>query len=155
MFITALLLFLPTLGHDFVWDDRSILMPNLALGDWSRLGEVLTSDFFRESQERGPFDYWRPAVVMSHMVERSLFDDRPAGYHAVNIALHAVTSLLVFLLGLQALERLAPAVAAGLLFAVHPVHVEVVAWVSGRSDLLLGLFLALALWTDWRSLVTS
>jgi Flp pilus assembly protein TadD len=151
VFLAALLLFLPTLGHDFVWDDRSILLPNPALGDWSRLGEILTSDFFRESQDRRPFDYWRPLVVLSHMIERSLFDDRPAGYHATNVILHAVASLLVFLLGLQILRRLAPALAAGLLFAVHPVHVEVVAWISGRSDLLLGVFLALALLADSRA----
>jgi hypothetical protein len=148
--VVALLIFVPTLGHDFVWDDRSILMPNRALGDWSRLGENLTSEFFRESQEPGAFDYWRPLVVLSHMVERSLFGDRPSGYHAVNVLLHAATSLLVFLLGLRALGRPLPALAAGLLFAVHPVHVEVVAWVSGRSDLLVGLFLALALWADWQ-----
>lgn len=155
VFLAALLLFLPTLGHDFVWDDLSILLPNQALGDWSRLGEVLTSDFFRESDARGPFDYWRPLVVLSHMVERSLFGDRPAGYHAVNVLLHAAASLLVFLLGLRALGRPAAALAAGLLFAVHPVHVEVVAWVSGRSDLLLGLFLALALLGDWQGACTG
>jgi len=152
VFLAALLLFLPTLGHDFAWDDRSILLPNLARAEWSRLGELLTSDFFRESQDRGSgFDYWRPLVVLSHMAERSLFGDRPAGYHAVNALLHAAASLLVFLLGLRALGRTTPALAAGLLFAVHPVHVEVVAWVSGRSDLLLGLFLALALWADWQA----
>ena len=155
VFLVALLLFLPTLGHDFVWDDRSILLPNLAPSDWSRLGEVLGSDFFRESQEPGAFDYWRPLVVLSHMAERSLFGDRPAGYHAVNVLLHAVTSLLVFLLGLRALERPAAALAAGLIFAVHPVHVEVVAWVSGRSDLLLGLFLSLALLADWQAARTG
>ncbi len=149
VFVVPLLLFAPTLGHDFVWDDRSILLPNPALGDWSRLGELLTSDFFRESQEQGPFDYWRPLVVLTHMVERSLFGGRPAGYHAVNVVLHATASMLVFLLGLGTLGRPAPALAGGLLFAVHPVHVEVVAWVSGRSDLLLGLFLALALLGDW------
>ncbi len=151
VFVVALLLFAPTLGHDFVWDDKSILLDNPALGDWSRLGELLTSDFFRERQENRPFDYWRPLVVLSHTIERSLFGDRPTGYHAVNLVLHAVTAVLVFFLGLRALERLAPAAAAGLLFAVHPVHVEVVAWVSGRSDLLLGLFLSLALLSDWEA----
>ena len=43
VFLAALLLFLPTLGHDFVWDDLSILLPNPGLGDWSRLGEVLSA----------------------------------------------------------------------------------------------------------------
>jgi tetratricopeptide (TPR) repeat protein len=138
-------------GHDFVWDDRSILMPNLARSEGSRLGEILTSDFFHEHQEQVAFDYWRPLVVLSHLVEWSLFGERPAGYHAVNAVLHAATALLVFLLGLQALGRPAPALAAGLLFAVHPVHVEVVAWISGRSDLLLGLFLTLALASDWQA----
>ena len=155
VFLAALLLFAPTVAHDFVWDDRSILLPNIARLEGSSLGEVLASDFFRESQEHGPFDYWRPLVVLSHAAERSLFGDRPAGYHAVNVLLHALASLLVFLLGLRALGRPALALAAGLLFAVHPAHVEVVAWVSGRSDLLLGLFLALALWGDWQAARTG
>ena len=151
VFLVALLLFLPTLGHDFVWDDRSILLPGIAEVEGSGLRDALTANFFRESQDRAPFDYWRPLVVLSHLAEHSLFGDRPAGYHAVNVLLHALTSLLVWILALQALGRPAPALAAGLLFAVHPAHVEVVAWISGRSDLLLGLFLALALVADWRA----
>ena len=155
VFLAAVLVYASTLGHDFVWDDRTILLAHEDLGDWSRVTETLTSNFFQESQERGDFDYWRPLVVLSHMLETSLFGRSAWGFHLVNVLLHATASMLVVGLALLWFERgRSTALLAGLLFAVHPVHVEVVAWVSGRSDLLLGLFLLLALVADRRWALT-
>jgi Tfp pilus assembly protein PilF len=83
------------------------------------------------------------------MIEATLFGQRAWGFHLVNVLLHGSASVLVLLVGFQWFgSRKNIALIAGLLFAAHPVHVEVVAWVSGRSDLLLGLFLLLALLGD-------
>ncbi len=150
VFVFAAAVYLPTLGHGFVWDDVSILMANESLGDWSKLATNLLPGFFHESSSQELLDYWRPAVVFSHMIDRALFGSAAWGPHLVNALLHAVTSVLVLLLG-HAWSRSVPqSFVGGLIFAAHPVHVEVVAWVSGRSDLLLGLFVALALWADIR-----
>ena len=156
IFLLAVVVYATTLGNGFVWDDRTILLAHQDLGDWSRAAETLTSNFFQESQERGRFDYWRPLVVVSHMLETSLFGRSAWGFHLVNVLLHATASGLVFGLGLLWFERRrGVALLAGLLFAVHPVHVEAVAWVSGRSDLLLGLLLLSALIADRRSSLTG
>lgn len=149
VFLVAVLVYATTLGHGFVWDDHTILLAYESLDDWSRATATLTSNFFQESQEKGSFDYWRPAVVLSHMIETTLLGRAAWGFHLVNVLLHAATSALVIFLGLLWFDRKGSvALLAGLLFAVHPVHVEVVAWVSGRSDLLLGLFLLCALIGD-------
>ncbi len=146
--LLAVVLYLPALGHEFVWDDTSILMANPRLLDWSQLGSNLTSGFFEETSTPQRFDYWRPLVVLSHMVDRSLFGDAAWGPHLVNLLLHAVASLLVMLLAHAWTRHPGCSLLAGLAFATHPVHVEVVAWVSGRSDLLFGVFFALALLAD-------
>ena len=150
VFLAAAALYLRTVGHELVWDDLSILMAADSLDDWSRLGANVAPGFFREPSGPQLLDYWRPAVVVSHMAERSLFGHAAWGPHLVNVLLHATTSVLVLLLCRLWSRSLRWSVVAGLVFAVHPVQVEVVAWVSGRSDLLLGLFLALALWADGR-----
>jgi protein O-mannosyl-transferase len=149
-FLVATALYLRTLGHQFVWDDLSILMANDSLADWSKLGSNLAPGFFYEPSGPELLDYWRPVVVLSHMIDRTLFAEAAWGPHLVNALLHGATSVLALLLCHAWSRSVRGALAAGLLFAVHPVHVEVVAWVSGRSDLLMGLFAALALWADSR-----
>jgi tetratricopeptide (TPR) repeat protein len=150
VFVVATALYLPTLGHGFVWDDLSILMANDSLSDWSKLGANLAPGFFHEQASEQLRDYWRPAVVLSHMVDRTLFSEAAWGPHLVNMLLHAMTSVLVLLLCHAWFRSVSQALVAGLVFAAHPVHVEAAAWVSGRSDLLLGLFFALALWADFQ-----
>lgn len=141
--IVAGLLYLPTLRHEFVWDDRSLIQENRFLDDWSRWRENLGGDFFLRSSTPERIGHWRPAVTLSYMVDRSVFGKEPAGYHATNVLLHAAASGLVALLALRIGLGVWGAGFASLLFAVHPAHVESVAWVSGRTDLLCGV-LALA-----------
>src|SRR5206468_1428595 len=75
---------------------------------------------------------------------------QPWGFHLVNLLAHAATSAVVTLLMLAAGVPGAAALVAGAWFAVMPAHVESVAWISGRTDVLAGLFLALALLLDRR-----
>ena len=89
---------------------------------------------------------WHPVTWLSHMLDCTVFGKSPAGPHLVNVALHAVNSLL--LLGL--LQRITgafwrSALVAGL-FALHPLHVESVAWVAERKDVLSTFFFLLTLW---------
>lgn len=133
---TAALLFAPSVGGDFVWDDRSLIEENRLLDDWSRLEVLLSSDFFTRSGVEERIGHWRPLVTLSYMVDRAIWGNDPRGFHAVNVVLHAIASCLVFLLGRSLGIGRTVACAAGVLFTVHPVHVESVAWISGRTDLL-------------------
>ena len=70
---------------------------------------------------------------------------RPGGHHLTSVALHAATAILLFLLLLEMTAELWPSAFVAALFAVHPLHVESVAWVSERKDVLSGLFFVLTL----------
>jgi tetratricopeptide (TPR) repeat protein len=89
---------------------------------------------------------WHPLTWLSHMLDCQFFALRPAGPHLVNVALHIANTLLLF----GWLKRFAaPSWVSALIagwFALHPTHVESVAWISERKDVLSALFLLLTLW---------
>jgi tetratricopeptide (TPR) repeat protein len=88
---------------------------------------------------------WHPLTWLSHMLDVSLFGASAAGPHLENAALHALCAALVFALLARLTGENGRSAAAALLFAVHPQHVESVAWISERKDLLCALFGLLAL----------
>jgi Tfp pilus assembly protein PilF len=89
---------------------------------------------------------WHPLTWVSLMLDRVLFGNNAGGYHWTNVILHLMNALILFVL----LERMTGrVVCSGLvagLFAVHPLHVESVAWIAERKDVLSGLFWMLGLW---------
>jgi tetratricopeptide (TPR) repeat protein len=90
--------------------------------------------------------YWIPLTWISFMLDSQLYGPGPGGYHFSNVLLHAATTILLFLVLRQMTGRSWPSALVAALFAVHPLHVESVAWVTERKDLLSGLFFLLALW---------
>ncbi len=89
---------------------------------------------------------WQPMVWLSYMFEWELFRLNPHGYHIINLLLHAANTLLLFLVlvGMTGLPWRSGFVAA--LFAVHPLHIESVAWVAERKDVLSADFWMLTMW---------
>jgi len=94
----------------------------------------------------GYFSYWHPLTWVSHMTDVELFGMRGGAHHMVSVALHFANSVLLFL-ALQWMTRsqVKSALVAAL-FALHPAHVESVAWIAERKDLLSGLFWILCIW---------
>lgn len=92
---------------------------------------------------------WQPLTLLSHMMDCQLFGLSPAGHHLVSATIHAINSaLLGYVLSLYtgAIWR---SFLVAALFAVHPLHVESVAWISERRDVLSGLFWLLSMWSYW------
>ena len=83
---------------------------------------------------------WHPLTWISHMVDWSLYGKNPAGYHMTNLCLHAANAVLLFLLLLYLTGRLARSAIVAFLFALHPAHVESVAWIAERKDVLCAFF---------------
>ena len=134
--------YLPALGAGFVWDDV-IFTEEPVVREWSGLWNI----WFSPADIAGEAHYW-PVVYTSFWLEHKLWGLAPLGGHAVNVLLHLVNVLLIRRL----LERLAvpgPWVIAAV-FAVHPLHVESVAWVIERKDLLSALFYLTAVLTWMR-----
>jgi hypothetical protein len=141
--------FAGSLHGAFVYDDVKQIVGNPLIQDPRHLGRAMASDVWAFKGDRGESwsNYWRPGFVLWLILNHRLFGLRDTlGWHAGSVALHAATTLVAYglLLRLGLSWRLAAAVC--LLFAVHPVHVESVAWISGSPDPLAALLLLGALW---------
>lgn len=134
----AVAVYVHTLGHGFSYDDDVVVVRNELLRSWSGVLQLFSSTEW--SGAGVDAKVYRPLTGVTYALNRALAGPAAWSFHLVNVALHAAVSVLVFRLGKAlGLSVLACGV-AGLLFAVHPLHVESVANVSGRKDVLATLF---------------
>ena len=128
----TLAVYFPALTGDPLWDDAVWAQEPLVLS-WSGIREI----WLEPSAIRQEGHYW-PLVYTSFWLEHKIWGLAPLGYHLVNVLLHLANALLAW--RLLALLAVPGAWAAAALFAVHPLHVESVAWIVERKDLLSTLF---------------
>ncbi len=147
--VCVLLLYLPAVRYDLVWDDTIFLRDLPTYRDPALAWSALWQPFVLSP------NYFRPLGLLTFVLELRLWGLQPAAFHLTNILLHAVNTALVTLLLARALpwreeqpwgNLLVPAL--GLLYGLHPVLIEGVAFISSRFDLLMTLFLLLAWWAD-------
>lgn len=140
--VAVALAFSPAFGAEFVnWDDDAVLYENPHVHGLSAENLAWAWTFH--------IGHWHPLTWMSYMVEYELFGLEPGPYHVTNVALHALGAVLVWILAGRLARRCGwcrgseePFAAfAALLFALHPLRVESVAWVTERRDVLSGVFL--------------
>jgi tetratricopeptide (TPR) repeat protein len=129
------------LGHEFVgYDDPRYVLQNSWVTNGLTLGRIQWAFTHVHATN------WHPLTTISHMLDCQLYGLQPWGHHLTSILLHATAAILLFL----ALRKLTGAVWPSLLvaavFAIHPLRVESVAWVSERKDVLSGVFFMLILW---------
>ena len=138
--VITLALYNPVSRHPFINydDDRYVTEnPHVRAGlTWDSVGWAFTST------EQGN---WHPLAWISHEVDVSLFRLNPAGHHFTSVLLHALNAILLFLLLVRATGRAGPSLFVSLLFAVHPINVESVAWVAERKNVLCTFFFLLTL----------
>ncbi|PWU15056.1 MAG: hypothetical protein C5B50_16040 [Verrucomicrobia bacterium] len=89
---------------------------------------------------------WHPLTWLSHMLDVSLFGPGPGPQHVVNVVLHVANTVLLFLVLWKITRAQWRSAMVAALFALHPIHVESVAWISERKDVLSGFFFMLTLW---------
>jgi hypothetical protein len=88
---------------------------------------------------------WHPLTSISHMIDCQLFGLNAGAHHLVNVGLHAAVALLLFTFLWQSTNALWASAISAAIFAIHPLRVESVAWISERKDVLSGLFFMLTL----------
>lgn len=143
--IAAVAPFVRALAGDLVWDDRLLIVEEQRFFEPDYPVRVFAEDFFGDIEEIYRYGYYRPLVSLSYWATWELAGTDPLPYHVTNLVLHAAVSLLVLWIGVLVTGgSRATGLLAALLFAVHPVHVEPVVWVSGRTDLLAALLLGLS-----------
>ncbi|HVH50083.1 MAG TPA: tetratricopeptide repeat protein, partial [Candidatus Bathyarchaeia archaeon] len=135
----TLAVYSPALRNGFVnYDDPRYILDNSHIQsglNWQSAGWAATA-FYKSN--------WHPLTWISHAADISLFHLNPAGHHAINILLHGLNALILFLLLRNATGRDWESFFVAALFALHPVNVESVAWASERKNVLSMFFLLLA-----------
>jgi tetratricopeptide (TPR) repeat protein len=90
--------------------------------------------------------HYHPVTWLSHMTDTELFGLNPAGHHLTSVFLHIINTLLLFLILRRMTGDLWQSAFVGALFAIHPLHVEPIAWIAGRKDVLCAFFWMLTMW---------
>lgn len=133
--VLTILIYLPALDYPFVnYDD------NLYVTDNGRTQQGLTWDNVGWAFTTGYASNWHPLTWLSHMLDVTLFGLDSGWHHAVNIAIHAAAAALLFRVLAGMTGAVWPSAAVAGLFAWHPLHVESVAWIAERKDVLCAFF---------------
>lgn len=141
--LLAFAVYANSLSNGFVGDDKEQLLQNPLVG-----GHLVASAFgsgvwaFRGVQS----NYYRPVQFVVYMLLHGLFGFQAFGFHAFFVLMHAVNTILVYLLTARIAARPRTALAAAALFAIHPIHTEVVDWIASLPDLMLTTIAIFALW---------
>ncbi|HEX4146296.1 MAG TPA: glycosyltransferase family 39 protein, partial [Pirellulales bacterium] len=140
LLLAVWLIYGQTLGHGFLeYDDNFFVFRN------HHVRPGLTRAGLWWAWTDGPFGEWYPLAMLSHMLDCQIFGIAPWGHHLTNVLLHAATSIALFFVLRRMTDELWPSAFVAAIFAVHPQHVESVAWVAERKDVLSGLFFVLTL----------
>lgn len=139
VFLAGTAVYLPSTSHGFAFDDEIVIVKNRYLGTEGGLSSLVSHTEWAGGGIT--VRAWRPLTALTYAANHAVSALRPWSYHLANALLHGLVSLLLLFLALR-FGLAAPAAAlSALLFAVHPVHVEAVANVVGRKDVLATLFL--------------
>jgi protein O-mannosyl-transferase len=140
LLLAVALVFGQTVRHEFVnFDDRQYVFANPHVAGGLTIQGIVWA--FTASHS----DNWHPLTWLSHMTDCQIYGLHAGGHHLTNVLLHAVNAVLLFLVFWRMMGDLWPSAFVAALFAVHPLHVESVAWVAERKDVLSGLFFLLTL----------
>jgi protein O-mannosyl-transferase len=140
LFVLSFLVYANTLGNEFAFDDKGLIIENPQINSGAPLTEIFTTNY-RFGIGFTTESLYRPLVILSYMMNSPGSDLNPRSFHLVNILLHALATVFVFLLCGIVFKSRSLSFITALLFAVHPIHTEAVANVSGRPELMTALFL--------------
>jgi len=144
LFILSFVVFVPSLSNEFVWDDVSYIQKRGHSLNFSKLSPELIAPKIKDDRKAGK--YFRPVHSASLIIDNEIWDTSPFGFHLTNIILHCVSTVLLYFLVLLLLKEFhikAPeliALISSILFAVYPLHVESVTFISARGDILAAMF---------------
>src|SRR5437762_767585 len=137
LFLAAITLavFAPTIRYDFVNFDDDLYVYNAPAVQAGLTIKGIALAFTSPHARN-----WHPLTTISHMLDCQLYGLKAGGHHATNVVLHTVAALLLFRVLRQMTGAVWKSAIVAALFAIHPLHVETVAWVSERKDVLSAVF---------------
>ncbi len=154
IFLVSFSIYVPSLSNGFVWDDTIEMEKNHF--KLERVG--LLRSIFPDKREVKRTGYYRPVSYITLAYDYKIWGlDNPHGFHLANLIFNSATSILAYFLFLLVLKRFEIegrkiiAFTASMIFIVHPMHVESVSWIAGRTDILCSLFFIGAFITHLKS----
>lgn len=145
LLITALA-YLATLRFGFVYDDEPQIVLNPTLTTWSSLATFFTAHSWKFLLPDWAGNYYRPVFMTWLVLNRMAFGENTVMWHATTVLVHLVSTFMAFVVSRQVLRDGTRAGFVALLFGLHPVHIESVAWISGVTDPLMAVFVLAAFW---------
>ena len=133
--------YIPTLRYQFVHDDRGQIVENPAVHSWHAVPTYFTAQVWAAVMPEELGNYYRPLFLLWLRINDVVFGNQAWGWHLTTILAHVLTTLLVYLLAWRLGIGRDVALLAALIFGLHPAHIEAVAWISGVTEPLLGIFL--------------
>jgi Tfp pilus assembly protein PilF len=146
LLLLAILPYVNTLQNGFVYDDTNEVLTNPYIRSFSHVGDIFSTRILAHLGARGATNYYRPISIFGFLICYELFGVLPYGFHLANLFLHALIVCVLFGLSKRLFHDQWLAFAAAAIFALHPIHTESVAWVSGVTDLDLAVFYLGAFW---------
>jgi tetratricopeptide (TPR) repeat protein len=135
--------FLPAIGNDFTgYDDPDYVTAN------PHVQQGVTAESIRWAFTSAAAANWHPLTWLGHVLDCQLYGLEPWGHHLTSLLLHLLTSIVLFLALRQATGATGKSLAVSLLFSLHPLRAESVAWVAERKDVLSALFFCTTLWAQ-------
>ena len=142
LFLITFAVFSPVIHHDFInYDDQQYLTENDIVKNGLTLEGVIWA-FTNISAGS-----WYPLTWLSHMLDCQLFGLNPGGHHFTSLLIHSINALMLFYLFKRMTGAFLPSLLVAAIFAIHPLHVEPVAWASSRKDVLSTFFWILTMWS--------
>ncbi len=126
LLIVVAAVFANSLANDFVFDDRDLIVNLIKIGAYDNPLRLLGG--------------YRPLRTLSYAFDYAVWGEQPFGFHLTNIVLHAISSMLAFFVLRRITGAWIGALLGALIFAVHPMQTDSVTYISGRRDVLFGLF---------------
>ncbi len=142
----VVLVYVQSLSYEFVnYDDYDLVSQNGEfISSPANIAKAFTTHAFTSHREESV--YYRPLLLVSFIIDYQVWQLNPLGYHLTNMILHCLTAFLFFRLLVLLTREPTVALAGALLFALHPIQTESVAWVAGRNDVLVGLFVIMMMY---------
>ena len=144
--VVTALAYLATLRFEFVYDDDAQIVLNNSLVAWKNLPSLFLGHSWKFLLPDWGGNYYRPVFMSWLLANRVLFGLNPLPWHATTLLLHLVATMMAFVVAKQLLRDDTRAGFVALLFGLHPIHVESVAWISGLTDSLMAVFIFAAFW---------
>jgi hypothetical protein len=148
----AFLIYIGSLRFGFIYDDHSQIVANKQIQSWEYLPRLLTTDVWSQKTLDHVGYYYRPLFSLWLLIVHTIGGLSPSFWHLTSVALHTIATYVVFKLSFELLKNTIEASFSALLFAVHPIHIESVCWVSADNEILYSAFVLLALFFYARGL---